>query len=301
MTDAVASADTRTAPPARSGSSRRPWTILGALPFLIFAAMFLVIPTSYLAVGSFQDKAGQFTTQNYADLSKPIIINAYGASLEISLITAILGAVFGFLLAYAVISGGLPSPVRSVIMTFSGVASNFAGIPLGLAFIFTIGRTGFVTVLLKTVLGVDAYGNGFTLYSKLGLEIVYLYFQLPLMVLIIAPAIDGLKKDWREASESAGASNFQYWRHVAFPILLPSLLASTILLFGNAFGAQATAFALTGGFLQLVTILIGNQLSGDVLGSKNLAFAVAMGMVAIMGVTLIAYSWLARRAERWQR
>ena len=177
-------------------------------------------------------------------------------------------------------------------MTFSGVASNFAGVPLALAFIFTIGRTGFVTVFLKTVLGVDVYGNGFTIYSKLGLEIVYLYFQLPLMVLIIAPAIDGLKKDWREASESAGASTFQYWRHVAFPILLPSLLASAILLFGNSFGAQATAFALTGGFLQLVTILIGNQLAGDVLGSKNLAFAVAMGMVAIMGVTLIAYTWL---------
>jgi putative spermidine/putrescine transport system permease protein len=274
---------------------------MGALPFLIFAAMFLVIPTAYLAVGSFQDKAGQFTTQNYADLSKKIVVNAYSASLEISLVTAILGAVFGFLLAYAVISGGLPSPVRSVIMTFSGVASNFAGVPLALAFIFTIGRTGFVTAFLKTAMGVDIYGNGFTIYSKIGLELVYLYFQLPLMVLIIAPAIDGLKKDWREASESAGASTLQYWRHVAFPILLPSLLASTILLFGNAFGAQATAFALTGGFLQIVPILIGNQLAGDVLGSKNLAFAVAMGMVAIMGVTLIAYSWLARRAERWQR
>ena len=293
--------ETRTAPPARSGSSRRPWTILGALPFLIFAAMFLVIPTTYLVVGSLQDKAGHLTGQNYADLTKPIIVRAYSASLEISLVTAILGAVFGFLLAYAVISGGLPRPIRSVIMTFSGVASNFAGVPLALAFIFTIGRTGFITTFLDTALGLHLYRNGFTIYSKIGLEIVYLYFQLPLMVLIIAPAIDGLKKDWREASQTAGASNIQYWRYVAFPILLPSLLASTILLFGNAFGAQATAFALTGGFLQIVPILIGNQLAGDVLGSKNLAFAVAMGMVAIMGVTLIAYTWLARRAERWQR
>lgn len=263
--------------------------------------MFLVIPTTYLVVGSFQDKAGHFTFQNYLDLSKPITANAYEGSLEISLVTAILGGIFGFLLSYAVISGGLPSPIRSAIMTFSGVASNFAGVPLALAFVFTIGRTGFITVFLKTVMGVDVYGTGFTIYSKLGLEIVYLYFQLPLMVLIIAPAIDGLKKDWREASESAGASSFQYWRHIALPILLPSLLGSMILLFGNAFGAQATAFALTGGFLPLVTILIGGQLSGDVLGSSNLGYALAMGMVAIMGVTLFAYSWLSRRAERWQR
>jgi len=263
--------------------------------------MFLVIPTSYLVVGSFRDQAGHFTLQNYADLTRPITANAYQASIEISLVTAILGGVLGFLLAYTVISGGLPGPLRTVVMTFSGVASNFAGVPLALAFIFTIGRTGFISVLLDDVLGWKLYDSGFTIYSKLGLEIVYLYFQLPLMVLIIAPAIDGLKKEWREASENAGASTFQYWRHIALPILMPSLLGSMILLFGNSFGAQATAFALTGGFIPLVTILIGGQLSGDVLGNQNLAYALAMGMVAIMGVTLIAYSWLARRAERWQR
>jgi putative spermidine/putrescine transport system permease protein len=301
VTEAVATSDARTAPPARPGRSRFRWTFLGVVPFLAFAAMFLVIPTTYLVVGSFQDKAGNFTVQNYIDLAKPITANAYEASIEISLWTAVLGGILGFILSYAVISGGLPTPIRSGIMTFSGVAANFAGVPLALAFIFTIGRTGFVTVFLRTVMGVDIYGAGFTIYSKIGLEIVYLYFQLPLMVLIIAPAIDGLKKDWREASESAGASSFQYWRHIALPILMPSLLGSMILLFGNSFGAQATAFALTGGFLQLVTILIGNQLAGDVLGSKGVGYALAMGMVATMGVTLVVYSWLARRAERWQR
>ena len=278
-----------------------PWTFLGVVPFFVFATMFLVIPTSYLVVGSFRDHAGQFTVQNYANLTRPITANAYMTSIEISLVTAILGGVLGFLLSYAVIAGGIPGPLRTIVMTFSGVAANFAGVPLALAFIFTIGRTGFITVFLKSILGVDVYGTGFTIYSKIGIEVVYLYFQLPLMVLIIAPAIDGLKKDWREAADNAGASAFQYWRHVALPILMPSLLGSMILLFGNAFGAQATAFALTGGFIPLVTILIGSQLSGDALGDQNLGYALAMGMVAIMGVTLVAYSWLTRRTERWQR
>ena len=301
MTSVVTTPVARGTRSARPGHRRFRWTFLGIVPFLVFATMFLVIPTSYLVVGSFRDQAGHFTLQNYADLTRPITANAYQASIEISLVTAILGGVLGFGLAYAVISGGLPGPLRTVVMTFSGVASNFAGVPLALAFIFTIGRTGFISVLLNDVLGWNIYGSGFTIYSKLGLEIVYLYFQLPLMVLIIAPAIDGLKKEWREASENAGASTFQYWRHIALPILMPSLLGSMILLFGNSFGAQATAFALTGGFIPLVTILIGGQLSGDVLGNQNLAYALAMGMVVIMGVTLIAYSWLARRAERWQR
>jgi putative spermidine/putrescine transport system permease protein len=301
MTNSVSTGVAPPAPPARGGRWRVRWTFLGVVPFFAFAALFLVIPTLYLVVGSFQNAAGQWTVQNYRNLSQPITANAYWTSIEISLVTAILGGILGFLLSYAVIAGGLPVRIRTGLFTFAGVASNFAGVPLALAFIFTLGQRGFISVFLVNVLGWDVYGSGFTLYSKLGLEIVYLYFQLPLMVLIIAPAIDGLKKDWREASENAGASTVQYWRYIALPILMPSLLGATILLFGNAFGAQATAYALTGGFINLVTILIGGQLSGDVLGDKNLGYALAMGMVAIMGVTILAYSWLARRAERWQR
>ena len=186
-------------------------------------------------------------------------------------------------------------------MTFSGVASNFAGVPLALAFIYTLGRLGFLTVFLKNF-GIDIYSNGFTLYSKLGLEIVYLYFQLPLMVLIIAPALDGLQLEWREAAENMGASSV--------PVLAPRRPARSshrrssdtmILLFGNSFGAQATAFTLTGGFIDLVTILIARQISGDVLQDKGLGYAIAMGMVVIMGIVLLAYLWLQRVAERWQR
>jgi putative spermidine/putrescine transport system permease protein len=241
------------------------------------------------------------TIKNYADLTQQVPINAYISSIEISFVTALAGGVIGFLMAYAVISGGLPRPLRSGLMTFSGVASNFAGVPLALAFTFTLGRVGLLTVFLDKILGVDIYGHGFSLYTKLGLEVVYFYFQLPLMILIIAPAIDGLKKEWREASENMGASSAQFWRYVALPVLMPSLLGAMILLFGNAFGAQATAFQLTGGFINIVPILIGNQLTGDVLHNVGLGYALAMGMVAILAVTLIAYSFLQRRSEQWLR
>ncbi len=291
----------RGAPAARPVRRRLGWSWLGLVPFLLFATAFLLVPTFGLVVGSFQDPAGQPTLQNYADLSQPGIVSAYVTSIEISLVTALLGGLFGFLLAYAVISGGLPGPFRGGLMTFSGVASNFAGVPLALAFTFTLGRLGFMTVFLKDILGIDIYGNGFTIYSKLGLEIVYLYFQFPLMVLIIAPAIDGLRQEWREASENMGASSFQYWRHIALPILTPTLLGTMILLFGNSFGAQATAYQLTGGQLNIVTLLITRQIRGDVLNNLGLGYAVAMGMVAIMGATILIYVWLQRRAERWQR
>jgi putative spermidine/putrescine transport system permease protein len=285
-------------PKARPGR-RFSWAWLGLVPFLAFAIAFLIIPTFYLVNGSFHNEAGQTTLQNYADLSQPTIVEAFRASIEISLVTAIIGGIFGFLLAYAVIRGGLPRFLGAGLMTFSGVASNFAGIPLALAFTFTLGTTGLVTILLKSV-GLDLNNSDFTIYSKLGLEIAYLYFQFPLMVLIMAPAIEGLKPEWREASENMGASTAQYWRHVALPILMPSLLGTVILLFGNAFGAQATAYQLTGE-INIVTLLITRQINGDVLNNINLGYAVAMGMVGVMGVTILAYVWLQRRAARWQR
>lgn len=289
-----------TARPAR----RFNWSFVGVLPFFLFALVFLVFPVGFLIIGSFQDSdnGNALTLKNYADLTTTQVARAFGNSIEISLTTAIMGAVAGLLLAYAVILGGLPRFLRTFVMTFSGVASNFAGIPLALAFLFTLGPLGLVTVWLQNLFGISLINDlGFRILSKIGLEIVYFYFQLPLMVLIIAPAIDGLKKEWREASENMGASPRQYWQYVALPILLPSILGCTVLLFGNAFGAQATAYQLTSGQIPLVTLLIGAQISGDVLHNPGLAYAMAMGMVAIMGVSIVLYSILQRRSERWLR
>ena len=286
----------RTVRPGR----RRSWSWIGLLPFFLFALLFIGLPISYLVLGSLQGLDGQPTLQNYAELTSPTITNAFATSIEVSLVTAILGGVFGFLLAYAVILGGLPRVLRDALMTFSGVASNFAGVPLALAFIFTLGQLGVLTLWLRG-LGINLYASDFTIYSKLGLEIVYLYFQFPLMVLIIAPAIDGLRPEWREAAENMGASSRTYWRRVALPILAPTLIGTMILLFGNAFGAQATAYQLTSGQIPLVPLLIGNQISGDVLHNPGLGYAMAMGMVAIMGASIVVYTILQRRAERWQR
>ena len=217
------------------------------------------------------------------------------------MITASGGAVFGFLLAYAVVLGGLPKSLRTFMTTFSGVASNFAGVPLAFAFIATMGNAGLVTRWIEGISGVDIHAQGFSIYTITGLSIVYMYFQFPLMVLIMAPALDGLRREWREACENLGGTSWHYWRYVAFPILLPSLLGTTILLFGNAFGAYATAYAFSGSFINLVPILIGAQMQGDVLFNPGLGNALALGMIIIMGVSMLGYISMQRRAARWIR
>ena len=291
----------RAAPGARTGLDRMSWAWLGVAPFFLFALMVLILPTGFLFIGSFQDADGNFTLANIVNLFEPSIISAYWISLKVSAFSALGGAVVGFFLAYAAVLGGLPRWIRPTLMTFSGVASNFAGVPLAFAFLATLGRTGLVTALMVKYLGFNIYSTGFNVLSMLGLTLTYLYFQIPLMVLILTPALDGLKREWREASAILGASGWQYWRYVALPVLWPGLLGTTLLLFANAFGAIATAYALTGSSLNIVTILLYAQIRGDVLHDQNLGYALALGMIVITGLSNAAYIWLRARSERWLR
>jgi len=294
----------RNAPGPRDAIAKRAprkWSLawLGLVPFFLFAFAFMLLPTVSIVTGSFQDGQGAFTLVNFAHLFRADILGSYLITIKVSATTALLGGLLGFLIAYAITLGGLPKPFRSFMSTFSGVASNFAGVPLAFAFISTLGRVGFVTVLLRTLFGIDLYGAGFNLYSFWGLSLTYTYFQIPLMVLIITPAIDGMKKEWREAAENLGASALQYWLRVGVPVLLPALLAAFILLFGNAFGAYATAYALTGGLINLVPILIGAQIRGNVLHDSQLGYALAFGMVIVMTLSILAYSWFQKLSSRW--
>ncbi|CAN7367179.1 ABC transporter permease subunit [Trinickia sp. LjRoot230] len=286
-------------PRARRATSFLTW--LGVAPFLIFALLFLFLPTAFLIIGAFQDAQGHFTLANFHQLLEPSVLEAYWISFKVSAASAIGGAAIGSLLAWAAVKGHLPSWIRPTLMTFSGVASNFAGVPLAFAFICTLGRVGLVTVLLKKYFDVNLYSTGFSVLSFTGLTLTYLYFQVPLMVLIVTPALDGLKREWREACECLGGTPSQYWRYVALPVLWPSVLGAALLLFANSFGAVATAYALTGSSLNMVTILLYAQIRGDVLHNQNLGYALALGMIVVTGLSNGGYIWLRARAERGRR
>lgn len=285
--------------PATARGFRLPTQWLGVAPFFIFAILFLIAPTAYLVVGAFQTPEGGLTLDNLAQLWQPTIRAAYWISIKVSFTSAVIGALVGLAIAVAIVRGGLPRWVRGATMTFSGVASNFAGVPLAFAFLATLGRLGLVTILLRDVFGFNLYGTGFNILSFWGLTLTYLYFQIPLMVVIITPAIDGLKKEWGEAAATLGATQWQYWRMVVIPVLWPSFLGTVILLFANAFGAIATAYALTGSSLNIVPILLYAQIRGDVLHNPHLGYAIAFGMIFITGMANVFYIWFRTRSERW--
>ncbi len=282
---------------------------LGVAPFFVFILAFQILPSLNLFLGAFQNQDGQFTLANFLGLFDPYVLRSYLVSLEVSVITSLVGGVFGFMVAYSITVGRAPRWMRNVLMTFSGLAANFGGVPLAFAFIATVGHTGFLTAILGGICmtnsaGVqtcpfDLYRNGFNLYTLTGLTLTCTYFQFPLMVLTITPALESLRQEWREAAENLGANAAQYWWSVALPVLWPSILGATLLLFASAFGAYATAEALTGGSIPLATILVSQQIRGDVLGNPNEGYAVAFGMVIIMSLCIGIYMLLQRRTARW--
>jgi putative spermidine/putrescine transport system permease protein len=274
-----------------------PYSVIAV--FMAIAALFMVAPTVMLAVQSVTGDQG-FTLKYLGELASDNIITAFRNSIVLSITSAAVGVVAGGLIAYYVIHPAMPATVRSAVTSFSAVAANFAGVPLAFAFVSTLGTLGMLTQGLRS-LGIDVYGLGFSLFSMTGLTIVYSYFQIPLMVIIITPALQALRAEWRESSENLGATPGQYWRLIGLPVLLPSLISSFMLLFGSAFSAYATAYALTSGNIALLTTEIANVLSGDVSSSPQTGAALSVGMIVVMVGVLMISAAFSRRASRWHK
>jgi putative spermidine/putrescine transport system permease protein len=275
--------------------------VLGTLPFFLYLAVFLLLPLGVLAVEAFRvtdpvtfDET--WSTANIGRVTEGAYGRAYLGSLQLSAITAVLATVLGLALSFAVLGSRRGRSLRRLVLTAAGVLANFGGVPLAFAFLATIGNAGVVTSLFTDRLGLD----GFSLYSMTGLALVYLYFLIPLMVLTITPAVEALRPQWREAADNLGASGWQYWRYVGGPVLAPPVLGATMLLFASAFAAYATAKALVGSSVPLVTLQIADSLSSNVVvGAENLGKALALGMVVLVGLVLVFYAWVQRRAQRW--
>ncbi len=275
---------------------------LGLTPFALYVIVFLAIPTA-VAVGSgFFDGDGRFTVANLTGLAEPAIAASFFGAFWLSAVTAVVGALAGAAVCFALLSSRPGGATRSVVDSASSVLAQFGGVMLAFAFIATIGAQGLVTVLLRNVFHIDLYANGVWLYTVPGLILPYLYFQIPLMVITFLPALEGLKPQWLEATATLGGSRWTYWRRVGGPILLPSFLGSLLLLFANAFSSYATAAALVGQANTIVSLQIRQALiSETVLGRANLAGSMALGMLLVMVVVMLAYSALVRRTARWQR
>lgn len=293
------------APAAQGGGNRLAAGLksyLALLPFTLLVVLFLIWPTVLVVLGAFLDADGNPTLANLTRAASGSYLDSFVRSIILSAITAALGAVFGGLLAWAVAAGRGDTLLRRLVVAACGTLAQFGGVMLAFAFLATFGFNGLVTLFLQQRLGIDPFASGAWLYQLPGLAVVYTYFQIPLMLIVFLPALEGLKPQWREACLSLGGSAWDYWRLVGMPILWPSFLGACLLLFANAFSAYATAKALVSQASPLVTLRIGNFLTSEVvLGQANVGKALALGMVLVVAVTMTCYALLQRRTSRWLR
>ncbi|MGG5257904.1 ABC transporter permease [Phycicoccus avicenniae] len=295
-------ADTATAAPTGALRRLRPsGALAGVVPFFAYTTVFLLIPTLVVVIGAFLDGSNRFTLGNLEGLTSPSVVRGLVQSLVLSAVTSLGGAVIGGLLAYAVSTAREGSVTKRFFTSLCGVLAQFGGVALAFAFIASFGSTGLLTVLLGKV-GIST-GTGFWLYEwDSGLMLVYLYFQIPLMLIVFLPAVEGLRPQWREATETLGGTTWTYWRRVAAPILLPSFVGATLLLFTNAFSAYATAKALVSQGSPLIPLQIGSTFTSEViLGQENLGKAMALAMVVVVAVAMALYAWLDKRSSRWMQ
>jgi putative spermidine/putrescine transport system permease protein len=278
------------------GRSLRP--ALGLLPFLAYLTVFLLVPTLTVATGAFQED-GRFSMVNIRTLFGATALHALANSVVLSGVTALLGATLGALLAWLVSSARPTSVARRTVVSAAGVLAQFGGVTLAFAFIATLGFSGVVTDAVRSSAGVDLFGSGW-LFRLPGLVLVYTFFQVPLMVIVFLPALEGLQQQWREAAVNLGATARQYWWHVGIPLLRPAFLGSALLLFANAFAAYATAAALVSQGQPILPLLIRASLTSEVvLGRSDLAFALSLEMIVIVAIVMTAYAVLLRRTARW--
>jgi putative spermidine/putrescine transport system permease protein len=288
----VAAAATTKTGARSSWPGRRPsvpaW--VGTVPFFAYVAVFLLWPTAIVVVDAFKNPNGAWAFSNITELGNPLVRGYFLGSLKLCLLSSVLGAALGAILAYAVASGNPDGVIRRLYVSVSGVLAQFGGVTLAFAFLVLIGPVGLL------------FHASWYFEFPWGITVIYTYFQIPLMVLVFMPAIDGLKLQWREASENLGSSTWQYWRYVGGPLLAPAFLGATLLLFANALSAFATIQAWENQIAYIVPQQISTAMTSEVgLSNVNVADLLALGMVAMVAIVMTGYALLQRRAARWLR
>lgn len=275
---------------------------LGILfPFTALVGIFMIWPAATVLYRSVFTEEG-FRIDGIARALSGTYQQSFLLSVQLGITTALIGGLIGLYLAMLATSLPAKSKLRAATEAWFAVASQMGGIPLAFAFFAVLGSQGIATRLLKDVMGIDLLAAGFSLSEFWGWVFVYLYFQVPLMFLVISPAVAALKPTWRESAFSLGASSAVYWWRIGLPVLLPVLLVGFLLLFINSFAAYATVYALSSSGGQLVPLQIRFILQGNVItGEKDLGYALVSVTMALLAASVLAITFLQRRFARWSK
>lgn len=265
------------------------------LPFLAVAFLYEIVPLGMVILNSFIPDGGSgFSLENYQTVFEKLLYRkAIVNSIKISLTSSAAGIIIAFLGAQAIHNS--EGKMKTVFMTVLNMVSNFAGVPLAFAYMILLGNAGFM-VHVGQELGIRALAD-YNLYTSNGMSMIYVYFQVPLATLLLVPAFEGIKKEWKEASALLGGSEMHFWRKVGIPVLMPGILGTFSVLFANALAAYATVYALMMNNISLLPIQIAGSYVGEVKTRPGLGGALSVIMMGLM-VLMILFTNKCSRAFR---
>ena len=255
--------------------------LLALIPFLVLCVLFELIPIIYTIIRSFVPEGEDFgfTLANYINIfTKPLYQKAIVNSLIISILSSIIGLIVAFIGAKAVHES--KGKLNNIFMSILNMVSNFSGVPLAFAYIIMFGNVGVMTMIGSNY-GIEFLAN-FPLYSIFGLLLIYVYFQIPLSTLLLIPAFDAIRKEWKESNALLGGTNFTFWTKIGVPILMPSILSTFSVLFANALAAYASAYGLLMNNVSLLPIRLSEQFVGDLVQRPEFGSAIAVVLMVFM-------------------
>ncbi|WDL99097.1 ABC transporter permease [Alicyclobacillus sp. ALC3] len=266
-------------------------------PLLLFVMVFAVVPAVGMLIGSVVTSQG-VTLHFYQATSTGEYLNSFRTTAALSLYSALVSVVWGIVVTWSLVRTRI-GWIQNTLTALSSTMANFAGLPLAVAFMTTLGASGLLTNLLQHALHLNLTQLGWNLASFGGLLVVYTSFLVPLAIVLLLPSIGSMKADWEEASATLGAPTWFYFWRVVRPMLLPSFLGTFALLFANAFSTYVTAFELAGGSVNLIPLQIGYMMNGNVSMNVALGDALAMEEMVVLGLAVALYLVMQRtRAAR---
>jgi putative spermidine/putrescine transport system permease protein len=270
--------------------------ILFIIPLTIFFAIIVFVPFIRIIAGSLVvSETNRLGLHNYAKLlTTGAIVRSIKNSFLLSLWSTLIAGVIGFFFAYAI--SKRRERWRNLLVTINTLPLTISAVVTAYGFLVVFGDSGLVNGFLMYFLNTHI-SKFFNLLSVGGLVFVYQFFQIPLMTIIVVSATSSMDPHIEEAARSVGANKVQIMFKIIIPHLMPAIIAGLSLLFINAFGAYATAFALVEANMNLVTLKIVSQFS-DVGYDPGLANALSLLVVVVATGFVVLYRVSLNRIER---
>lgn len=254
------------------------WTIV-ILASIIFALIFIVYPFSKLFIQSFFGKETAFSFENYQRFfEKKYYYTTLLNSLKVCFASTALSVLIGVPMAYVTSRFKIwGKRVINMAVIISLLSPPFIG---AYSWIMLLGRNGFLTNILR--------GIGLEIGSIYGFHGILLVFTLklyPYVYMYVSGALGSMDASLEEASENLGVSGLRRLMKITFPLILPTILSSALMVFMTALADYGTPLMIGEGY-KVLPVVIYEEYLGEVGGSITFASALSVIIVACSAIML---------------